>query len=61
MAFVGLLWYFATLVGAYIYLLGSPLATVLSPIEAIFAAIPVGTIVAPWVVYLVAALLSSLG
>ena len=58
---IGLLWYFATLLGAYIYILGSPLATVLSPIEAAFAAIPLGTIAAPWIVYIVAALMSNLG
>lgn len=58
---LGLLWYAATLVAAYIYLLGSTLGKLLSPTEAIFAAIPVGTICGAWVIYFIASLVSVLG
>jgi hypothetical protein len=58
---IGLLWYFSTIVAAYVYLLGSRLGNLITPTEAVFAAIPVGTIGGAWVVYFVASLISNLG
>lgn len=58
---IGLLWYFSTIVAAYVYLLGSRLGSLMTPTEAVFAAIPVGTIGGAWVVYFVASLISNLG
>ena len=58
---LGVLWYAGTIAAAYMYLLGSGIAHALSPVETAIAAIPVGTIVAPWIVYIVASLISNLG
>ena len=56
----GVLWFFGTVAGAFMYLLGTPLAHVLSLAELAALAVPVGAIGAAWVVYLVASLSSSL-
>ena len=58
---LGVLWYFGTIAAAYMYLLGSGIAHALTPIETAAAAVPVGTIVAPWIVYIIASLISNLG
>ena len=56
----GTLWYLATIVAAFVWLLGSGLASRLSIGELLFASIPVGTIGGAWVVFLVSCLLSQL-
>ena len=58
---LGLLWYFATIVAAYVYILGSKLGSLLTPTESLFAAIPLGTITGGWIVYFIASLISNLG
>jgi hypothetical protein len=58
---LGLLWYFATVFAAYVYILGSRLGSLISPTEAVFAAVPLGTIGGAWIVYFVASLISNLG
>ncbi len=57
---LGLVWFLGTVCGAFMYLMGSPLASVLNVAELAAAAVPVGAIFAAWVVYLVAALSSNL-
>jgi hypothetical protein len=56
----GVLWFWGSVVGGFIYLVGSPLAGALSVGELAAAAVPVGTITAAWVVYLIACITSSL-
>lgn len=58
---LGLVWYFSTLVAAFVYLMGSPLAKLMSFTELVVAAIPLGTIAGAWIVYFVASLISNLG
>lgn len=57
---LGVLWFFGTVAGGFIYLVGSPLAHVLSVAELAAAAVPVGAIFSAWAVYLVASLSSNL-
>ncbi len=57
---LGLLWYFATLVAAFVYLVGSPLSKLLSPTELLWASVPLGTIAGAWITYFVASLISSI-
>ena len=57
----GVLWVIGCVVGGFIYLVSSPLASSLSVGELAAAAVPVGTITAAWIVYIVACLFSSLG
>jgi hypothetical protein len=56
---LGVLWYFATLVVAFIVLVAR-LGSRLSLIEAVTAAVPVGTIGGAWLFYLVSCLLSAM-
>ena len=58
---LGVWWYLSTLVGAFIWLVGSPLSEHLGLSELAAAAVPVGTIGSAWVIYLVACALGSLG
>lgn len=58
---LGLLWYFATLAAAFVYLMASPLSKLMSFTEIVVASIPLGTIAGAWVVYFVASLISNLG
>lgn len=57
---LGVLWFLATVAGAFMYLMASPLASVLNVAELAAAAVPVGAIFAAWVVYAIAALTSNL-
>lgn len=56
----GLLWFWGCVAGGFIYLVASPISSLLSIGELIAAAVPVGTIAAAWIVYLVACIYSSL-
>ena len=58
---LGVWWYLATLAGAFVWLVGSPLSELLSLSELAAAAIPVGTVCAAWIIYLVACAFGSLG
>jgi hypothetical protein len=57
---LGIIWYFGTIVAAFIWLLGSPLYPRLTVGELVAASIPVGTIGAAWIAFLIACLLSAL-
>lgn len=59
MAF-GVLWFLGTVCGAFMCLVGSPMACVMSVAELAAASVPVGAIVSAWAVYLVASLSSNL-
>ena len=58
---LGVVWFLGCVLGGFIYLVGSPLASVLSLGELAAAAVPVGTIAAAWVAFIVASLFSNLG
>jgi hypothetical protein len=57
---IGVLWYIATLVGAFFWILGTPLGLVLSLGEMVVSAIPVGTIVGGYITFIVSACTSEL-
>ena len=57
---LGVLWFFATTAGGFIYLVASPVGTTLSLVELAAGAVPVGTLAAAWSVYIIAGRVSSL-